>query len=662
MGCGASKIVEQQAALNNNGHAQEIVRKSSVVEKLTEQNEPVSTPPEKQAQPVQQKAPEPEKRVSTATSPEPKSVAAEPVQEEPKKDEPSNEKPAPTYTEESLQDVLELEKKLSLLESKGVVGQYQTQHKLLVSLYPELQAAQKKVEALKQQTVKEYRDVAVMQHPNVRAMFSDVYQLQSQMAKEQQEYMDALNRQEVAEKELKSRQEEYNALYAEVESLQKECEELQRIRAEREKKLDEIFDGKYGSDLEGQLEAETDLLTERKEIISRARNYWSNAKVLMEHAVQQLAYSTRRWAQINTVNQSMVQARYSMVAETRNYLIAASQNITNTHRYLSNVNIPYCNSEDLRVLNNAIATIFNDIMNRDSYMRALQTYSALNNKANSLHQWIILVLEKTINKDLQQIVPLWQEKILALKRERMRLIHVKLRELQGKDVSEDIPDEVLWLQHSQEQIPEVQSDTRIAEPDTVSLKDDNLEDIPSPPTTERRPSHEKDVSSEGDSLPTTEGVAPSDTPPSSTTQGEVAPPSEGDIPPPLTTQGDVPPSFTTEKDAEDTKKANGTTEESSGVDSQEIAELLETAMKVKPLIELAPVPNMDALFGNIEELKTKYEEQVAQFSKAQDVNKARLDQALQEKLQARRIRKQAIELQDTSELAKGVTSSFGKLF
>ena len=38
-----------------------------------------------------------------------------------------------------------------------------------------------------------------------------------------------------------------------------------------------------------------------------------------------------------------------MVAETRNYLIAASQNITNTHRYLSNVNIPYFNTEDLRV-------------------------------------------------------------------------------------------------------------------------------------------------------------------------------------------------------------------------------------------------------------------------------------------------------------------------
>jgi DNA repair exonuclease SbcCD ATPase subunit len=138
-------------------------------------------------------------------------------------------------------------------------------------------------------------------------MFSDVYQLQSQMAKEQQEYMDALNRQEVAEKEMKSQQQEYNTLYAEVQSLQNQCEELQKVRAEREKKLDEIFDGKYGSELEGQLERETDLLTERKEIISKSRNYWNNAKILMEHAAQQLVYSTRRWAQINTVSQSMVQ-------------------------------------------------------------------------------------------------------------------------------------------------------------------------------------------------------------------------------------------------------------------------------------------------------------------------------------------------------------------
>lgn len=69
------------------------------------------------------------------------------------------------------------------------------------------------------------------------------------------------------------------------------------------------------------------------------------------------------------------------------------------------------------------------------------------------------------------------------------------------------------------------------------------------------------------------------------------------------------------------------------------------------------MPTQDALFGNIEELKSKYEEQVAEFSKAQDVNKARVDQALEDKLRERRNRRKRVELQqlETSELAKGVT-------
>ena len=156
MGCGSSKVVlKQQPGLNNNGHAEQVVRKSSVVEKVTEpfeQDKPDSNPPEKEAQPVQQNTPKPEKTVSKPASPEPEPGTAEPVQEDQKKDEPSNEKPAPIYTEESLQEVLQLEEKLSSMENKGVVGQYQTQHKLLVSLYADLQAAQKKVEGLKQQT------------------------------------------------------------------------------------------------------------------------------------------------------------------------------------------------------------------------------------------------------------------------------------------------------------------------------------------------------------------------------------------------------------------------------------------------------------------------------------------------------------------------------
>ena len=163
MGCGASKIVEHQPAANHavdnmkadlNGNAQQVVANSSVVIKPSEQNKSASNTPEKQAepnqqeaQPVQQQNPEPEK-----PAPEPEKPVSKPVSPEPKKDEIANEEPVVTYTEESLQEFLELQKKLNSMESKGVIGQYQTQHKLLVSRYAGLQATQKKVEALKQQT------------------------------------------------------------------------------------------------------------------------------------------------------------------------------------------------------------------------------------------------------------------------------------------------------------------------------------------------------------------------------------------------------------------------------------------------------------------------------------------------------------------------------
>lgn len=58
------------------------------------------------------------------------------------------------------------------------------------------------------------------------------------------------------------------------------------------------------------------------------------------------------------------------------------------------------------------------------------------------------------------------------------MIHIKLRELQGKDTSEDISDQILLLEHAPEGMAEVlPSDTHIAEPDTVSLREDNAENV-----------------------------------------------------------------------------------------------------------------------------------------------------------------------------------------
>ena len=46
-----------------------------------------------------------------------------------------------------------------------------------------------------------------------------------------------------------------------------------------------------------------------------------------------------------------LEIRYTMAAEARNNLVAASQNIEGTHRTLSNVEFPYCKPDEVDTLN-----------------------------------------------------------------------------------------------------------------------------------------------------------------------------------------------------------------------------------------------------------------------------------------------------------------------
>ena len=74
--------------------------------------------------------------------------------------------------------------------------------------------------------------------------------------------------------------------------------------------------------------------------------------------------------------------------------------------------------------------------------------------------------------------------------------------------------------------------------------------------------------------------------------------------------------------------------------------------KAVPLDELAPPPSEADLFGDIEDLKKKHEAEMAEFQKNQELNRARQEQGLQDKLRARRSRRRKIQLQqvETQEL------------
>ena len=150
-------------------------------------------------------------------------------------------------------------------------------------------------------SAKEYQDVVDINSAyNLRSFFVGQDQVNAEVAKEQQEYLDALNKQEIAEQEHESMKEQYKKLYEEVIIAKKDLEELNNLKLKEEELLGRIFNDSYGSDKEWKLEMELDLLGQRKERISAAHVRWRAAHVYLDHAARQLSWSTRRWAQIAT--------------------------------------------------------------------------------------------------------------------------------------------------------------------------------------------------------------------------------------------------------------------------------------------------------------------------------------------------------------------------
>ncbi|XP_037089539.1 uncharacterized protein LOC119109893 [Pollicipes pollicipes] len=139
-----------------------------------------------------------------------------------------------------------------------------------------------------------------------------------------------------------------------------------------------------------------------------------------------------------------------MAAEARNNLVAASQNIEGAHRYLSNVEFPYCNPDEVDTLNKvrrhryfsgiefpycnpdevdilskATSYVFTDMQSEERHSHAGQCYEITHKRAAALLQWFDQVLTTTIMEDLAQVNKRVKETSLALRQERIRLIKLK---------------------------------------------------------------------------------------------------------------------------------------------------------------------------------------------------------------------------------------------
>ena len=126
--------------------------------------------------------------------------------------------------------------------------------------------------------------------------------------------------------------------------------------------------------------------------------------------------------------------KYYAVAEARNLLVSASQNIQGALRYLPNINVPYCSPKEADTLEKAISYVFTDMQTRERHEHALNCYQVTYKRVAALSQWLGQVITSTIARDLFEVTENCKAKAAELRNERIRLIKLRLKDLTGQEV------------------------------------------------------------------------------------------------------------------------------------------------------------------------------------------------------------------------------------
>ncbi|XP_002736352.1 uncharacterized protein LOC100370218 isoform X1 [Saccoglossus kowalevskii] len=408
---------------------------------------------------------------TASVQPQQTKPVSQPLPEEESDDEPEQVE----FNEGLLKKWMELEKDIQLLESKGVGRRYGVKAEEIHQLQMEIKTCDDKFRQLEAQTRKEYQDVVDLgKNTSVKQMMSQM-QYDEQMAKEKQEYMDALNKQEVANKELSAKKKRLEQLLLEQEAGQGDIDDLKALVNEQDKLLKSIFNNKYGSDAEYKLESELDMLTERQQRILVAKYKWHNARVLLHHATNQLAFSVKRWGDVARIPPGNMNNLYQASAETRNNLIAASQNITSAQRYLNTIKFPYCTPQEMQTLNTAIANIFSDMRDANRHQHAMACFATTHRRAAALVQWFDQVINGTIMTDINTANKAVDAKKRELRAERIKLIKEKIKISQGTDVTTEYNAQIGSSDFQDDPDAEL---ARLVEADAVSMAGDLSQSLP----------------------------------------------------------------------------------------------------------------------------------------------------------------------------------------
>ncbi|XP_076336160.1 uncharacterized protein LOC143239181 [Tachypleus tridentatus] len=343
-------------------------------------------------------------------------------------------------TVESLEKYLSMEKQIQMYEKQHVLENYQVKTEQLEQLEKKLEELKDTQKQLNEQTteLQTVENADGTNDQNVKQFFMEKTENGQELSKEHEDIVDALNRKEIISQELESTTRQRDDLKQEIATLSEERETIQRLYEEIDEMLDNLFGGSYGSDLENQLEKEADFLQEQKHYMAQTHFKWRQAYMMVKQATTQLGLGVQKWKEIPNISQDDLEQKYTCAVESRNNIVAATQNLQGAHRYLCDVVFPYCTQEEVETLNKAITYIFTDMQTTDRHEHALSCYHTTYRRSGALRQWFEQVLNTVIARDVAQLAEEWKTKKFELRQERVRLIQERVKELTGKDVEFDV--------------------------------------------------------------------------------------------------------------------------------------------------------------------------------------------------------------------------------
>ncbi|CAD5205364.1 unnamed protein product [Bursaphelenchus okinawaensis] len=340
-------------------------------------------------------------------------------------------------TEDVVQEYIELEKQIYRFEYKNVLKKYESKTIFADEIKKTVDQLEATFKELKKQTEKERADVENMEQPSVKSFLKQQGTWDERVEKEKQEYMNALNKQEVAEKELKGARLQYERAAKIADIYKSQVDQLNELYDKQDRMLIGIFGPNYASDKENTLEAELDDAMEWQQRVSLAKFKWTNGRVLLVHASTQMAFGITRWKELEEIETGNTRMRYFAAAEARNNFIAASQNVQSCRVYLGRVRFPYATEEEMNLMEQTIHTSFSDIQSNASLKRALTVYQNTHKKVAALIQWFDKVINDTILKDLEKANTNVGKKQKQLREERLNLMKLKYKEEFNKELKVD---------------------------------------------------------------------------------------------------------------------------------------------------------------------------------------------------------------------------------